>query len=282
MSTKPVTFVSGANAGFWRALYQLLRAAERQKWTQLGDWHVFDLGLAPEQRVRLEARFGWVTFHDFDFDAYPPHYQPEQGSYAWKPALIQKMADTTRGPLIWLDSATIPKSSPAEMLDHIHAHGTYFLNGQASLAERCDPDVLDHLGIPQDVRAMRECVATIAGFDTSRPDVCALIAKWAGLAENPELIHPKPAKIARHMHDQALLSALVLPKVMQGDIVLPHEDIDISSGMPIQFMSTRNKVSPDTPVWADPFVRAYYWAYKTLDQWAHRRQHANPDQGSAP
>ncbi|SEO48993.1 hypothetical protein SAMN04490248_1062 [Salinihabitans flavidus] len=266
------TFLSAANAPYWRCLWQLLRAARRKGWHRMGDWIVYDMGLQSDRRALLERHFPWAEFRTLDFSALPAHYPPARGTYAWKPEIINRVAGERAAPLIWLDSATLPRGTPAPMLGHLREHGIYLLRGQAPLRRRCAPAVLDRLGVPSAARDMPERVATIGGFDARRADIRTLLQDWATLAADPDMISPADPGIPRHMHDQALLGALTLTRAAEGTLTLPEADIDISSGRPVTFLSTRNKVGPGAPLWIDPFARAWYWGDKTIDQWLHRRR----------
>jgi hypothetical protein len=269
-----LTFISAADARYWRCLYQLLRAAKRRGWDQFGHWIAYDIDVPPHRRANLERAFPWVTFRTFDLSPYPDFYVPARGTYAWKPALINQALQQAPGPLIWMDSANIPTADPTAMITHTRKHGIYLLRGQAPLSRRCDPKVLDALNVPSQTRQNREYVTGIVGLNAADPRIRALTQRWAQLSAQREIIRPLHLDIPRHMNDQAVLNALVLPLVDRGEITLPDHDVDISSGTPIRFMSTRNKLGPDAPLWLDPLARAYYWTYKTIDQWLIRRKSA--------
>ncbi|WP_093091628.1 glucosamine inositolphosphorylceramide transferase family protein [Shimia aestuarii] len=262
-------FVTGADATYARTLYQLLRAVARKGWNRGMTWIAYDLGMRAEQREMLETQFDWVTFRTLDLAALPGHYVPAEGSYAWKPQIMWEVVEAADGPVIWMDSANLPHRAPDGMLAHIRAHGLYLLRGQAPLQERCDPKVLEALNVPRWTWGTRECVSGLVGVDAGNPEMREIMQRWCALAEQPEIMRPKES-IERHMHDQAVLNALVADRVCKGEIVLPEEDVDISSGRPVRFLSTRNKVKPDAPLWQDPWIRARYRISKIVDQFLHR------------
>ena len=263
-------FVTGADAGFARCLYQQLRGVARIGWHTGARWIVFDMGMTPAQVADLQARFGWAEWRRLPLEDLPPHYVPSSGSYAFKPHILREVMAEAGGPVIWSDSANLPLGAPDAMLDHVRRHGFYILRGQASLQERCDPSILERIGTPRWTWGMRECVACFLGFDAGNPQMRALIDSWADWATHEDVLCP-PNSIPRHMNDQAVLNALLAGPVCKGEIVLPERDVDISSGNPARFLSTRNKVKPGLPHWCDPLARLYWRVYKVADQAAHRR-----------
>lgn len=265
MTARP-RVLTAANAPYARSLWQLLRSAERHGWHRRFDWIVGDLGLGAAARHDLARRFPWATLRDADFSDAPAHLRPESGTCGWKPCLIAEVLAEGTGPLLWLDSAALVTGPPDEILATLADHGVFVLRGQSPLQRRCEPAVLDALGVPGWLRATREAVAGAVGFDPARPWVRALVTRWADCARDPALLTPQPRTIRRHMVDQALLSALLLPVLYDRAPGYPVRDVDISSGRPVRYLTSRNKVRPCVPRAADPLVRAWYWTYKTVDQ----------------
>lgn len=265
----PPVYVSGADSRYWRCLFQLLKAARTKGWTDGANWVVYDLGMQTHQRATLQRHFPWVEFRVYDLTDLPAFYAPSAGAYAWKPNVIWDAVKQASGPVIWMDSANLPRGRPNEMLDHVRQHGLYLLRGQAPLQDRCDPTVLTRLKVPKWIWGTRECVTTVVGMDAANPTIQDLIARWAELANDRDIIRP-PNCIGRHMNDQAVMNALALPLVCKGVLTLPEQDVDISSGTPIAFMSTRNKVRANLPLWADPLARLWYRVDKVSDQAMHR------------
>jgi hypothetical protein len=69
------------------------------------------------------------------------------------------------------------------------------------------------------------------------------------------------------MWEQALLSILVLKaKETKALEILDEQDVDISSPFPMKWLTTRNKISKDFPIWLIPCVEYYYDTYKFFDQ----------------
>lgn len=262
-------YVTGADARYARCLHQLFGAAHRKGWTRDAQWVVYDLGMTLAQRTSLTEHFPWLRWETLDFETLPSHYPPHHGNYAWKPEVIWREVAAAQGPVIWMDSANIPLARPDAMLAHVRDNGLYLLRGQAPIQERCNPEVLDRLGAPRWTWGMRECVTGIVGLDATAPRIRALVEDWANHARDLETIRPTQ-RIERHMNDQAVMNALIAGPVCRGEIVLPEEDVDISSGRPTRLLSTRNKLKPDFPLWAGFLARAYYRLHKRIDQFLYR------------
>ncbi len=258
---EPLCVVTAANEAYSRCLWQFLRGLERVGWdaTVL----VYDLGLG-ERRAGLERRFPRAVFRTFDFARHPPHVA-RIGNYAWKPILIAEVVGERTGDVLWLDSATLLRESPGAIHRRLRRRPIFTLSGQSTLAQHCAPQVLAALAVPAPARDRREQVSGVVGVCGDSPLARELIAEWCALALRPELIDPAPA-FPDHKFDQALLSIVLHPRVLAGELALSGEDIDLSCPDPARWFSSRNKVNPAVPGWADPLVRTGYWLGKTFDQ----------------
>ncbi|WP_349359929.1 hypothetical protein [Stappia sp.] len=262
-ATQPVTLVTAADAAFARTLAQFLLSVRRRALHRGTRVVVYDLGMRARQRADLERRFPFATVRDFSLDDYPPHVAVEAGTFAWKPLVIRDAAERNGGLLFWFDSATLFRGDLSEPLTVLETHGVYTLRGQASLAERCIVPVREHLGIDPDFLHRQIRVGGVIGFDLSRAPARDLLSRWADLALDPQAFRPA---CRAHNADQTVLTALLFEMEAAGELVLNDGDIDISSPAPVRWMTSRNKVRADRPLWQDPFVRLSYWAYKTADR----------------
>lgn len=258
--------VTAANAPFARCIYQLLRSAERHGWSARFHWIVYDMGFTPQDRARLKRRFPWCEWRVLQFEGLPDHLPPERGSYAWKPLVIARVAEEFRCRVLWLDSAALVVGDPAPIFQALGLHGLWVLRGQSSLRIRCEPAVLTALGVPGRLWDRREVFAGSVAFDAARPWVLTLVQRWRDLSLDRANVLPVPRTIERHMHDQAVLSALVIPELYGRLCPYPVWDVDISSPRPIRYLTSRNKLPGWVPWLADPVVRAWYRVAKALDQ----------------
>lgn len=263
----PLRLVTAADARFWRCAWQFLHGLERLGDERAAPCIVYDLGLGAE-RARLERRFPWVEFRPFDFAAHPPHVARRE-NFAWKPLLVAALLRERRGDVLWLDSATLLHERAATIHRRLRAQTVLTLAGQATVAQNCDARILAALDVPGPVRDARVRVGGVAGFCASSPLAQAIAAEWRDLALRPEIAEPSPGG-SRHTYDQALLSIILHRRALAGELELSREEIDISSPAPARWLTSRNRVDPRVPPWADPLVRAGFRVAKTADQLAWR------------
>ncbi len=270
MTTGPSTdriVVTAADKRFWRSLYQFLRSAERKGIERDTPFLCYDLGLGETARSLIERRFPWCKFRSFAFERYPSHVALRRKSYAWKPIILYDICAGFNGLVLWLDCATLFRArSLGDIWDIVESNGVYALAGQSTIAEHCDPLVLEALNVPFETRRRREIVSGVLGFNTSLPVIQRIIATWREHALLEGHIAPRPIPSTRYKNEQDLLSILLYGSLDAGEIEVPHGEIDISFHAPVRWMTSRNKVAPWIPLWADPLVRAYYRLYKAVDQ----------------
>lgn len=261
-----LTLVTAGDEKYNKCLHQFLRTAKRHRLHRTHRFLVFDLGLKPKSRKELEERFTWCELRDFRFECYPSHLNLRHRTYAWKPQIVVSVANEFDGQVMWLDSATIFKGSLDPMIKIMQELGVISLAGQASIAERCEPDVLDALSVPPEVRHLPERSAGLVGFDLGSSIARKILLDWSRFALERELIKPSRRTIERHMADQAILGALLLRSEFEGRLVLTDHQVDISSANPVPWLTTRNKVNATFPRRALFLSEWYYDIYKFFDQ----------------
>lgn len=261
--------LTAADHRFARTLMQFLLSAERQGENRRCRWVIGDLGLTEGDRSLLARRFPWAALHPFSFAEYPPHVALAAGSYAWKPVIIRALAQGHDGPLFWFDSGTILRRPLDEVLAALRLQGFWGLRSQMPLARKCDVRVMDALGVPCEVRHLREYAAGAVGFDLANPLGRTLVDDWGRHALIRDHIAPE-AYPAFHKHDQALLNCLLAGAAFTGDFEPTADEIDISSASPSRLVSTRNYVAPGLPLVVDPLLRARAAAVKAADRLWHR------------
>lgn len=265
--TPPLTIVTGASAPYARILWQMLRSARRHGLDTGHRFVVYDLGLTPAWRATLARAFPWCTWRRLDFAALPPHVAPDCRTYAWKPVAIHAAAAEFGGLVLWLDSATLFQSPLAAVVAALRRHGVYTLAGQSALQDRCDPAVWAAAGAPLEILHLPERAAGVVGFDLAQPVARRLLDAWHAFAADPRCWRPLSA---RHRPEQALLSILVYRAVRAGELTLNPGEIDISCADPVRWLTTRNKVPPGLPRWADPCARLGYFFAKRADRFLIR------------
>jgi hypothetical protein len=259
--------VTAADKRFWRSLYQFLRSAERNEIEKKTQFLCYDLGLGVAARSLIERRFPWCKFRNFEFDRYPPHVALSRKSYAWKPIVLYDICATFSGLVLWLDCATLFRTRDlSDIWEIVENNGVYALVGQSTIAEHCDPLVLDALKVPFEIKRRREIVSGVLGLNASMPVMRRIITAWREHALCEGHIAPRLIPSTRYKNEQDLLSILLYASSDAGEISVPHGEIDISCRAPVRWMSSRNKVAEWIPLWADPLARAYYALYKAVDQ----------------
>lgn len=258
-----VTIVTAANAAFGRTLAQFLLSVRRRGLHRQHRILAYDLGLTPEQRQDLSARFPWCEIVRFCFEDYPPHVAVEAKTFAWKPLIIAEVAERFGGTVFWLDSATLFHGDLSEPLEVLARHQVYTLEGQSNVDQCCEPAVRDYLRIEAEFLHRQVRIGGVLGLETAAPAARKLIATWRDLALDPRAF---AAERIGHNADQTVLSVVLFRMEKAGDLVLNPGDIDISSFRPVRWLSSRNKVLGGQPLWADPLVRLGYRAYKVGDR----------------
>lgn len=262
-----VILVTAADKRYAHCLHQLLGNMARRGFPQLYRVIAYDLGLAPDTRASLQARYPWCEMRDFPFADYPPHVAMAAGSYAFKPLLLERIMAESTGLVLWFDSATLFRVRDLSfLLPVLRRNGLYILRGQTALSGRCDPSVLERLQVPFFIRRKPELAAGVIGFDMGAPAIRALVTTWAAHARIREDIAPRIPRLSYHRPEQALLTWLAYAAEARGELRLTGEEIDVSSASPVRWMTSRNFVSNDVPLWAGGLVRLRHAAYKRIDQ----------------
>jgi len=265
-----LTVVTAADQQYWRCLHQFLASAERWRFDRRYRLLVYDLGLDVATLQRLRRRFPRCEFRRFAFEAYPAHVAVSRRTYAWKPVIVAEVLQETGGLVLWLDSATLFHSELDEVLTTLRRHGTYTLKGQTPVGERSDPDTIAAIGTPTECLHLPERAGGVVGFDASHPGAREVARTWKEHALIEAHVAPRTPPLPYHRCEQSLLGLLLYRFQSEGLLTLNDGEIDLSCPTPVRWMSSRNKVSPGTPLWADPIMRAYYRVHKALDQalWA--------------
>lgn len=222
---------------------QLLLSAERQGEHRRAQWEVYDLGLADADRRLLVTRFPWTRLKPFHFAGVHPHVVA--GTDASRPLIIAEAAESCDGPLFWFDPGTILKAPLDEALRSLEWQGFWGLRNQVPLTRTCEPPVFEALGVPLEVRHIREYAAGAVGFDLATDLGRELVSDWA-----------RYSLIEDHIADEALLSCLLAKAMFAGRFEPTLEEIDIGSASPSPLISSRNDVPNGRPLRVDPLYRA--------------------------
>lgn len=204
----PVRVVTAADSRYIFPLNRLLNTMERyEPSTQVT---VFDLGLNPSQRRSLGERSRHLEVKTFPFEQHPDwmHVSNSAGFWAWKPLIIEEMAASHDGFLIWMDSSVIVREPLLLMRLELSRHGLYSPKWPGvSTRSYSHPDTVVLLN-GNDVADEEMLIAAVVGLDCRCRRSMNLIREWAAYARRKECIAPEGATPSRHKGDQSILSIL--------------------------------------------------------------------------
>jgi hypothetical protein len=200
-----LVIVAAASENHARPLFHLLESLDRhERGTKVV---LYDLGLAPATRAKLERQGRDVTA--FRFDDYPPHVDADNlRTYAWKPAVIHQAMRAHGLPLLYLDAGDLVHQRLDGLRAEIARIGFYSPSGGKKIRLWCHPAAARALELEPEILDARGHNAAIVGFgdnDLGR----ALIQAWYQAAMNPAIICPPGATKMNHRFDQAILSVLL-------------------------------------------------------------------------
>lgn len=286
-SRRRLTVVTGADAPFFRTLYQFLQSARRTGVHRRHALVAYDLGLEPSQRAFLEERHAWVEWRRFPFERHPPHVgearvatevspaRPVLGGYAWKPILLADVLEERGGLLLWLDAGTLLRRSLDRVVASVSRDGTYVpYSGTGTLETHAHPATRAAVGA-YDAFVHRRCRGGgLCAFDASHPDARAVVLEWRRHALDADCIAPHGANLRNHRFDQAILSLLLYQAEARGALRLTDDEQNVSSASPVSFCLVRNKVPNPVPIWLDPALVCLFETRALGDVLVHRARRA--------
>lgn len=203
-----LTILTGASSNHYNPLLNLLESLRiHEPDTNVEVW---DLGLTPKQRSRIEER-GW-TVQTFPFDEYPPHcnfHRPEgELMHAWKPVLISQRLFALDGLVLWLDAGNLVHAPLDSVRKMLHEQGIFFQLTSIPIGRYAHPETLRRMStlITEETPKLPMVLGGLCGFTRRSAMVCAL---WRYACLDPECVRPKGWNRAEHRSDQIILSILV-------------------------------------------------------------------------
>lgn len=131
----PQYYCTGANTTYYKCLLNLIGSIHKHNYDNLVEIAVFDLGLEPEQKAKLQ-KISKVKLYSlqennpnllsfFLVEQGPLKGKRVLGWYAWKPVAI-KEALRSFPYLLWLDSACVVLKPLDHLFAHIQSQGYFF------------------------------------------------------------------------------------------------------------------------------------------------------------
>lgn len=198
-----VTAASSNHFGCLTNLLYSLRRFERRTRTL-----VYDLGLTPAKRRRLDAG-GWETY-TFPFEKHPPHMniQTGRGQYAWKPVIIAEALEKTGVSVLWLDAGNLVHERLRRVRQVLRVEGFYSPTSPGTIAQWTHPGTLEYLGASSQLLSRPNRNGAVVGFNPARAGIGDFVDCWKRGALDARCIAPEGSDRSNHRQDQAVLSVL--------------------------------------------------------------------------
>lgn len=204
--------------------------------------YVYDLGLDPATLRIIKDMFSekQVVIRTFDYSKYPSYFciTESSGHYAWKPAIVEEVANEMRsGLLFWCDAGNKIMDDLEPLFEFMTKNSIYTPSSLGKIGEWTHPMTLEYFGMDGDdpITRMEMRNAAQICFEIN-PDTLELIREWSRCAQIRECIAPEGSSRLNHRQDQSLLSILFyrfaarhpqsLREIRNDLFVSIHQDID--------------------------------------------------------
>jgi len=224
VADRALAIVAAASENHARPLFHLLESLDRhERGTEI---FLYDIGLAPASRAKLEQQGRTVT--SFRFDDYPAHVDAKNlRTYAWKPAIIHELMRARGLPLLWLDAGDLVHRRLDALRAELARSGFYSRHSGQQIYNWCHPATARALGVEPEIMLERNYNAAIVGFGDCELGR-TLIRDWYEAAMNPEIICPEGATTKNHRFDQTILSVLLARAARDRGIAIPEGSLGVS------------------------------------------------------
>lgn len=214
----PITIVTAASSNHFRCLQSLLWTVS--KFEPQARVIVYDLGLSRDEHALLNDAppfylANW-ELRTFDFTKYPAHFDMSAngGRMAFRPTVLAQIAhelailNSLPSTLLWLDAGCQLREPLETIRACIHRDSVYCPCAPGAIGQLLYPTSHAPLGIMEDLLSVPIRDAGTCGFETSKPEVMALLDRWATIALNP--VCTAPTGSDRRTHRQDAVFAVLL------------------------------------------------------------------------
>jgi len=218
-----LTIVTGASSNHFLPLQSLLwTISQFEPAARVIAW---DLGLTPDEHAFISnPPFSLANFElrTFDFTKYPPHFNinVEAGRMAFRPTVVAQIAHellplNPQRPAIvcWLDAGCQLREPLDAICSCIAKDGIYCPCAPGAIGACLHPSSRAPLGVTNDLIPKPIRDAGICCFDISKPEVIALLDRWAAVALDKNCSAPEGS--TRRTHRQDAVFAVLLNQAMQ-------------------------------------------------------------------
>lgn len=227
--------VSAADASHFRSLVQLLDSITL--FEPLASVSIYDLGLSDDQRrelTRIALTSNRMTLKHFEFNAYPPHFSMSEsaGSYAWKPAAVERELNQSEDSLLlWLDAGDVLTRPLTNVRRAIRECGLWSPASAGTIEEWTHATTLARFAMDSKTLRSSNLNGAIIGVDRRSRKAKLAVHWWSLAARDRDWIAPNGSDRSNHRQDQSLITciaaALSISCFPTNTLELAtHQDID--------------------------------------------------------
>ena len=171
--------------------------------------YFYDLGLTVESATLIRNKYN-VIFRVFDYSKYPSYFNINiaAGEYAWKPVIIEEVANETEGVLLWMDAGTKICENLSKLINVVKSQGIYSAISSGNVSRWTHPGTLTYLNVDKSMLYKSCRNASVMGFDLSKDIVREFVKRNAECAKIKECIAPEGSSRNNHRQDQAVFTIL--------------------------------------------------------------------------
>lgn len=232
-----LSIITAASQNHSKSLVQFLRSLVEHK-VVFDRLFIYDLGLEPDMIMIIRKMFlaqNNIHIRTFCFDKYPSFFNIEKdaGQYAWKPVIIEQVANEVKeGLLFWCDAGNKAVDDLKSLVDFMKNNSIYTPSSLGNIAEWTHPSTLSFMdAFDLSEKGCRNAAQVCFSLNN---DTIRFIGKWSFYAQIEPCIAPYGSNRSNHRHDQSLLSILYYrfleqypTEIIKDDyFVQIHQDID--------------------------------------------------------
>lgn len=201
-------FVTGADSSHFHVMLGLLESVRKHE--PDATISVWDLGLTSQERQMLQSLQPGAILSKFDFDQYPSFFdiRKDAGGYAWKPTLFAQEVAQQGRLTIWMDAGDLITGRLDWIRRFTRAHGFYSVFSAGTIADWTFPTTRRRMDVDAHLAQQPNLASGLVAVDPQRAAARKVIADWAALAMDQEVIAPVGSSKANHRQDQAVLTIL--------------------------------------------------------------------------
>ncbi len=207
-NNEQLTIVTASDTSHFQSLKQLIDSIK--KYENDSKLIVFDLGLKAEELKELNSKYNNIELNKFEYSNYPKHVNlstETNGSYAWKPIIIEEILNLSKGLVLWCDAGNLLTRNLNSLKRHLRINGFYSPLSSENIEKWSHPKTLNSLNFPKNKYPKRNLNAAVVGI-RYESKFRNLINLWKTSALQEDVINPEGANISNHRWDQTILTLI--------------------------------------------------------------------------